>query len=92
MRLKRLDAAGTGADHDFGKSRHSWTHEQTKEKQPTRSKLDVPVVFGVDLPLAGFGTIGMLGMLGTIGKLAVRSAENPKSDPYPSQPGRIRGP
>ena len=30
-------------------------------------------------------------MLGTIGKLAVRSAKNPKSHPYPSQPGRIRG-
>jgi hypothetical protein len=37
---------------------------------------------GSKLPLAGFWTIR---------SLAVRSAKNPKSHPYPSQLGRIRG-
>lgn len=57
-------------------------------------KLDNLVVFWSEKAhraLSASKTLGLCvsGMLGTIGKLAVRSAKNPKSHPYPSQLGRI---
>lgn len=39
---------------ELRKSRHSWTHEHRKTREPTRSKLDDPVVFGLEAAIGGF--------------------------------------